>query len=321
MIQTEIDAAVGLNGTRANRRWLSVTIVSALIFALVVILVTLPKFERHAVPVDSGYAEWHDLRQRGRRAERNGQFDEAIQFHLGALRSAVKTKDDSNRAESLRDLAEIHYRSKNVSEAITSFEQCLDAYRKTKNPNLQMMDPVLDKLAELYTLSGKHSQAERYLKQLLEMRKPVLPLDGTEVMPIYARYISCLEFQNKREESLAVCHEILSAGGKEFATNRTLVKRIHEATLALGKHHHDVQIIELALPVYALASKNLTDANSRPVYVVLDVLSTSLIRTGKSAEVEQLLRDDIEWRTKHFPADVEWIVKEREALAKIRSGK
>lgn len=255
---------------------------------------------------------WSQTRLRGRKAEKAGLLDKAASMHDSAIELARESNNKLDLAESLRDRGELNYSRGKAKLAIQDFEQSL-AILDSEGTNKQMLDPLLLRLADGYTEQGKPAQAESHLKRLLDARTQVLPLDGKEVMPIYAKYISCLESQAKSEQLQRVCASLI-ANGHDWSTNRTLIKRLTELAMFLSERKQYAPVVYLLKPVHEQVRTKITEHTSRPASVLLQKLVVAMRETGRFSEAENLLREDIANRLKNWPADAESLLQERQLL-------
>src|SRR5678815_1670275 len=129
--------------------------------------------------------ELSDLLDKGRRAARNGDYDEAERFHRLAVDLASSVADPAIQAEALGDLGGVLLAKGRFNEGKDYCLKSLTLLRNTKTK--RYLPVVLNNLGGLANQTGEYELAEKYLKEAIRVAREFAPAD-----PYLARVLNNL---------------------------------------------------------------------------------------------------------------------------------
>jgi len=217
-----------------------------------------------------------------------------------AVRRNMGSSDLNGLAKNLKDLAELRRRKQNYASAEALSRESLALYQQIYGPRAFRVAEALNTLALTLHQKGDYAEAEKYYRQVLDMRD-VLRRDSTDPhleTALLSNFGQLMADRGKLEDAaryLGECVEI---------RRQTLGGDHPRLALAIAKYANVLRDqgklaeAEALLREAVAMRERLHGAQHPDLATTLTSLARTLADRGKTAEAEQLVRRSIEMHTR-----------------------
>jgi tetratricopeptide (TPR) repeat protein len=233
---------------------------------------------------------WDLLIAQGQRATTGGRYSDAVRVYSTALAELGKTADqDLRRLTTLHRLAVARTFQGNYAEAEALYLDVISAAEKfeTKPP---MLSEALNDLGSLYRQVGRLADAERRIRQAIEIAERRLGAHDSELARLYHNLGMLLSTEQKYGPAERAIKHALSLLASEGTETQLMIA---EATSTLADVHFHRKRYRQSADCYARALPTLEELRgpSHPVLVsVLTNLASLHLSAGDKEAAEAVSR-------------------------------